>query len=626
MLSSEKFAGRMVGTEGNESACDYISGLFQGAGLAPLLPEGYLQKYMQTRIDVTGKDINVVLEYIDGTTRVLKFGVDFFMQSASDPIDIDLPLNFDLTPQSNSEAIHVLYTTTDLLNEKAPVLILAMDDIFFTPTFPYPNRPFRLCLTKAIAERIDLNHAVRAKVRASGGVEDYEATNVVGRIRGKDSSKAIVLTAHLDGPGRQGDFFFPGALDNASGVAALVTCAKHLSDVYNSILPETDIIFAAVNSEEYSDASNLPGSAALVEYLKSQYKDIYDINLDCIGMDGPFALKVIDTRSEGLNEAIRAAFDSRGIEYDDSEYPSSDHKSFIERGYAAAVVGQVRLGQVYGTHRMTDTADRLDYSVIGKVVDALCEIVRNEGLRIFDTTTTGSSADDARIDDDAWWVKVKNESIRILDGRTLKFDERIAFVFEGMSCTLSGWKPFDSINEARMYFPEFKMNNHLGALLERVEIKLSNHASSLSVSTAKPSPGNQIGVIEQVSLDFSDIFEVKAIFHDENRFREIDIMKAKSDPFDQDCEMTRLTGDQENIVICRYRSDLQDQYSSIRLASGQWWVCVREYTLDDTQFGTNNQLIWPVQRTRPEMVEWIRWMDIEANIGSIIELCGLDIK
>ena len=49
--------------------------------------------------------------------------------------------------------------------------------------------------------------------------------NVIGVIKGVDTTSSIVLGAHLDHLGNNG-LMFPGALDNASGVALQLAVAK----------------------------------------------------------------------------------------------------------------------------------------------------------------------------------------------------------------------------------------------------------------------------------------------------------------------------------------------------------------------------------------------------------------
>ncbi|MGL1885230.1 MAG: M28 family peptidase [Reichenbachiella sp.] len=69
---------------------------------------------------------------------------------------------------------------------------------------------------------------------------NYTSQNIVGFIEGQNKDSLIVLTAHYDHLGMMGSTaIFPGANDNASGVAMLLSLAKHYQDFppkYNTVL------------------------------------------------------------------------------------------------------------------------------------------------------------------------------------------------------------------------------------------------------------------------------------------------------------------------------------------------------------------------------------------------------
>jgi Zn-dependent M28 family amino/carboxypeptidase len=105
--------------------------------------------------------------------------------------------------------------------------------------------------------------------------------NVVGVIKGKDSKKAVVVSAHFDHLGYVNGKLIRGALDNASGVSALIKIANGLQAKSKEKPFDEDIIFCAFNGEE----EGLAGSRAFVEQITSKklYDNIYNINIDSIG-------------------------------------------------------------------------------------------------------------------------------------------------------------------------------------------------------------------------------------------------------------------------------------------------------------------------------------------------------
>lgn len=113
--------------------------------------------------------------------------------------------------------------------------------------------------------------------------------NVIGKIKGQDSSKAIVISAHMDSVGSKDIFKYSnsrGVLDNASGTAVLLKVAKQLSRKLAAEDYPVDLIFAAYNAEE----TGLTGSRFFYKELSKDYSNFYNINMDCVGAkDKPLA-------------------------------------------------------------------------------------------------------------------------------------------------------------------------------------------------------------------------------------------------------------------------------------------------------------------------------------------------
>lgn len=111
--------------------------------------------------------------------------------------------------------------------------------------------------------------------------EGYDCGNVIALVEGESHDSCYVFTAHYDHLGRLGrNLFFPGANDNASGTAALITLAEH----YAANTPKFDMYFIAFAGEE----ANLRGSTYQIENPSMPLESIkYLFNLDMIGDDNP---------------------------------------------------------------------------------------------------------------------------------------------------------------------------------------------------------------------------------------------------------------------------------------------------------------------------------------------------
>jgi len=98
--------------------------------------------------------------------------------------------------------------------------------------------------------------------------------NVVGYIPGK-LRETIVISAHYDHLGIKNGHIYPGADDNASGVAALM----HIADYFSKNKPNFTLIFAAFDAEEVG----LKGAEAFVAHSPVPLNQIkLNINMDML--------------------------------------------------------------------------------------------------------------------------------------------------------------------------------------------------------------------------------------------------------------------------------------------------------------------------------------------------------
>ena len=112
-------------------------------------------------------------------------------------------------------------------------------------------------------------------------LEDYECFNVIAKVEGKRHDSCYVFTAHYDHLGKLGKkTYYPGAHDNASGTAAIITLAAH----YAQHPPEYDMYFITFSGED----ANLRGSEWYAEHPLVPLSEIkYLFNLDMIADNNP---------------------------------------------------------------------------------------------------------------------------------------------------------------------------------------------------------------------------------------------------------------------------------------------------------------------------------------------------
>ena len=158
-----------------------------------------------------------------------------------------------------------------------------------------------------------------------------DAHNIVAWLPGTDPNSDTYYTfiAHYDHLGYMGaDFMFPGANDNASGSAMLVTLAKYFS----KHRPQHGIQFILLDAEE----ENLLGAFFYCENPRKPLDKIrYLINLDMIGDDGDLLSTEISAEgAAGLGRMREINADGQFPPFDIALQPlsdNSDHFAFAQK-------------------------------------------------------------------------------------------------------------------------------------------------------------------------------------------------------------------------------------------------------------------------------------------------------
>ncbi|MCD0280897.1 M28 family peptidase [Xanthomonas melonis] len=166
--------------------------------------------------------------------------------------------------------------------------------------------------------------------------------NVVARLEGsKRPNQTLIYSAHWDHigvgkPDARGDTIFNGALDNASGTAALLELARGFAKAPR---PERSVVFLAVTAEE----KGLLGS----EFYASKPLYPLDTTVAVINMDGmnPFVpsrdFGIYGTAKLELLDQLKTVAAQSKLRYTPDPKPQagyffrSDHFSFAKRGVPA---------------------------------------------------------------------------------------------------------------------------------------------------------------------------------------------------------------------------------------------------------------------------------------------------
>lgn len=177
--------------------------------------------------------------------------------------------------------------------------------------------------------------------------------NVVAYVRGSEQPDSfIVYTAHYDHLGRMGkDVYFPGANDNASGVAMLLNLAKYYSAPEHQ--PKYSIAFIAFGAEEVG----LIGSRYFNEHPMFPLARIrFLVNMDILGTGDDGITVVNATLFNPEFQKLRALNDSNHylpLIKPRGKAAISDHHFFTENGVPCFYI--YTLGGIKAYH---DTCDR----------------------------------------------------------------------------------------------------------------------------------------------------------------------------------------------------------------------------------------------------------------------------
>ena len=203
---------------------------------------------------------------------------------------------------------------------------------------------------RAAAEKRDfrpVSLGVAADITLKNQVKKSHTENVIGRLPGRDpqlAKEAVIYTAHHDHLGiKEGakpgqDNIYNGALDNASGVAAMLAIAKAMKALPEP--PRRTVYFSAVAAEE----QGLLGSAYLASHPPIPAGRIAaNINIDGINIWGRTRdLTMVGLGKSSLDDWIRKLAATQGRVVVADQFPDkgffyrSDQFSLAKVGVPAA--------------------------------------------------------------------------------------------------------------------------------------------------------------------------------------------------------------------------------------------------------------------------------------------------
>src|SRR5262249_10747634 len=234
----------------------------------------------------------------------------------------------------------------------------------------------------------------RMRLRVTASLREFSSDNVAAVLRGAERpDEYVAISAHLDhlgiGPAIDGDTIYNGAVDNASGVSAIIEIARAFTALPRR--PRRSILVLGFTAEE----KYLQGSEYFTRHPTVPLADVVaDVNLDSMAglFREPRDIVPIGAEHSTLMAAARAAAKAQSLKISPDPRPNevlfirADQYRFVRAGIPSVfprvgwqdAQGSIEKGKAYDEwwtknryHKPTDEWDpKADYESMAKEVRA----------------------------------------------------------------------------------------------------------------------------------------------------------------------------------------------------------------------------------------------------------------
>lgn len=396
-ITSEKYNGRGYTRNGMKQSADYLKKEFKRIGLIPI-GNDFGQSH-EFKINII-HDAKLV---ING--KKLEYGKDFIVKPSSKSVEkvdeksiyvfdtkaylksfeskkatIDFIKNDAHAQENKNIVLPVLKTKVDSIqkyyktwansyesysNSGRAVFRFVSDSLTASLSLRQANVTEFIIKDKYYSNNLIINdYKVDAELK-----EDFKFENVIGYVNGENNDSVVVISAHYDHLGRVGNAIFPGASDNASGTAMVLSLAKH----YANHPPKYKTVFMLFGAEE----AGIIGSYRYVDnplFPLAQIKFL--VNLDIMGA-GEDGIQVVNGTkySKQFNQLVDINSSKKIVKTVKirGESCNSDHCPFDQKGVPSFFI--YTLGGKGNYHNVYDTYQNLDLSNSSRVQELLINFV-----------------------------------------------------------------------------------------------------------------------------------------------------------------------------------------------------------------------------------------------------------
>ncbi|MCG8402058.1 MAG: M28 family metallopeptidase [Firmicutes bacterium] len=372
-----EIGARPAGSRANRAAASFIAGEMKQAGCQVIWQEYPCPDWRATACELTvaGQKIvavantysppcDIEAELVSVSTAEDLANTDLTNKIAVVHGEITgssfLPKNFDrnyYVVESQDRFMELLVSSNPMAvitvsHYDSPYPVLVEDSDFTIPSATV-SKPTGLMVVQ--------NTGATARLKIDSATEKGAGANIIGRHIGNGGPK-ILVCAHYD---TKPDT--PGALDNASGMAALLLLARLLGRPANGRSME----YVAYGGED----SWWPGDALYIEeYPPDNVAAV--VNIDGVGLKEAKTAVAFFACPEGLADRVMDMAKSRG-EFVAEQWYASDHGFFWPRGIPTLAFTTTGCMDLVGkvAHTENDTPDLLDNRRIEQTAQLVRDII-----------------------------------------------------------------------------------------------------------------------------------------------------------------------------------------------------------------------------------------------------------
>jgi ABC-type dipeptide/oligopeptide/nickel transport system permease component len=355
-LSSSKYGGRLAGTEGNIQALKYIENYFKDQGVEPGGENSsYYQQFKsivptynsEPVLNIVDDKGDIIKEYVSGkdyreiwgefggsgevTGKLLFIDKQITAYKASELKDKVIVIKeiqaYEAIKYAINCGVKAIFTVG---NDRMPkdaskignkegqtILISKFNSTEFEKLHKYAKNNYN------------------AYFKMDYSYKSLNTPNILGKIQGK-SDEYLIISANVDHVGSEfNGMYYPGALNNASGVAVMMEIARVIKT--QKSIPDKTIILVGWNNKE----GGMLGSKYYVDNPLYPLEDTEALVLQGLGADKTNRI-IVDGVGD-IGEIIRYKLKKYGqdlnINTKETKYGvGSDHETFISKGVPAVYI------------------------------------------------------------------------------------------------------------------------------------------------------------------------------------------------------------------------------------------------------------------------------------------------